>query len=368
MKFIRKVKVRDRFIDILSKALLIGISVLACLWMVSGAHAAQISITGIKTVPQEDGSYNIDFALSQKLRTEDVAVAFERNFIQISLRGVSAYPPRTEKFANQMLLEKVFTYQYQPDLARARVLLKTTAAKIKSKASWAVTDEGLRITVKGAASGGEVAAAAAPLDAVAPDKDEERIVQEILNEKNLLETKTDAKAIPPAAAGEEQPIFGAKAGVSEPGKPKESPWTKIFASLLLVIGIIGATAAAFRRFVLGRGLVFRRQTKVIDVVANQAIGPKRSVALIKVLDQYMVIGMAGDGMSLLANLGSDVKIEKFLDQGDIPGSSFSDAFEGALNTGSAKTDTAGLPIAHKVSVDHGIRSAIKKRIEGFKPL
>ena len=112
--------------------------------------------------------------------------------------------------------------------------------------------------------------------------------------------------------------------------------------------------------------------KVIDVIASQSLGAKRSIALVKVLDQYMVVGMAGDGMSLLANLGADVKVEKYLDQIGGPGSSFLDTFEGALAGGPARSersDVAGSNVSHKVAeVNLGIRGAIKKRIEGFKPL
>src|SRR5262249_33100466 len=136
---------------VLSKALLIGISILVCLWMVSGAHAAQISITDIKSQSLDDGTYAIDFSLSQKISTENVAVDFERNFIQISLQGVSAYPARTETI-NKSALKKVFTYKSQPDRARARILLKTAASAIKSKASWKITANGLRVTVKGASA------------------------------------------------------------------------------------------------------------------------------------------------------------------------------------------------------------------------
>jgi len=151
MKFIRKARrrlqLRDQIVDLLSKALLIGISVLACLWMVSGAHAASTSITGIKGEAQSDGTYAIDFSLSQKISADSVAVEFDRNFIQISLKGVSAYPARTENI-NQGTLEKVFTYQYQPDLTRARVLLKASANTVKAKSTWEVTSKGIRVIVR----------------------------------------------------------------------------------------------------------------------------------------------------------------------------------------------------------------------------
>jgi flagellar biogenesis protein FliO len=349
MKFIRNGKLRDRLVDILSKILLIGISVLVCLWMVSGAHAEQVSITGIKAVPKDDGSIAIAFGLSRKLGSDSVAVEFERNFIQVSLKGVSAYPARTEKPADQRLLEKIFTYQYQPDLARARVLLRGPASAVKSRTTWAVSEEGLNITV--------AAATAAIADA-----NEERIVRAILDE-----SKPVAAPATPVAA-EELPIFAAKGAATEAAKSRETPATRLFASLLLVIGLIGATATGYRRFALGKRLAFRKQGKIIDVVASQGIGPKRSVALVKVLDQYMVIGMAGEGMSLLANLGSDVKIEKYLDQAGGPGDSFTEAFDGAMSSAPLKTDAAGQPILRTPVTEPGIRAAIKKRIEGFKPL
>lgn len=370
MKFIRNARFRDRVLDLLSKALLIAISALVCLWMVSGASAGTSQITGVKTQALPDGSYAIDFALSQKLSAEDVQVDFERNFIQLSLRGVSAYPARTENI-NEAALEKVFTYQYQPDLARARVLLKTSAAAIKDKASWEFTAKGLRILVKGQAVVGTDSLKSKA--AANSDIEEDRIVQEILSEVKPAKVVAAAAAVTPALlAPEEQPIFSAKIGngtVVDDGKGKESAATRVFASLLLVIGLIGAAAVAYRRFALGKSISFLKQPKVIEVVSTQSLGPKRSVALIKVLDQYMVVGMAGDGMNLLANLGADVKIEKYLDQTGT-GSSFSDAFENALSgdVPAEKTSGTGAVAQKGASVSLGIRSSIKKRIEGFKPL
>lgn len=393
MKFIRnarkRAQFRDRAVDLLSKVFLIGISVLACLWMVSGAHAAgTASITAIKGEALPDGSYAIDFAISQKIAAENVAVEFERNFIQISLKGVSAYPARTENI-NQGTLEKVFTYQYQPDLARARVLLKASASTVKGKSAWEVTPSGLRVTVKNAVSAAvtdsvKIKAASASANS---DADDERIVAQILAESKsgAKPTSLAAPAATPAKTGEEGPIvqgavqpaalttnedqalFSAKAAEGK----KEGAGTRVVASLLLVIGIIGACAVAFRRFALGKGNPFQRTNRVIETISTQSLGPKRSVAVIKVLDQYLVVGMSGDGMNLLANLGSDVKIDKYLDHVGGPGSGFDDTLEGALAgvTAAGKTDTAGPPLTHKNALKElGIRSSIKNRIAGFKPL
>lgn len=382
MKFIRNARtsrIKERAFDLLTKALLVAFSTLVCLWMISGARAAQGSITGIKATPQADGSYAIDFELSQKVSPGQVSVEFERNFIQLSLKGVSAYPARTETI-NQASLEKVFTYQYQPDLSRARILLKSAASAVKGKTAWEITDTGVRITVKG--QGASVAAAApagtSTASATPGDTEEDRIVQEILSEVKPAGKAAEAAAAASAdtkkavaATGEDQPLFAAKTAAQAEAKEKDTGASRVFASLLLVLGIIAAAAVAYRRFALGKGFNggFARQPRVIDVISTQSLGPKRSVALIKVVDQYMVVGMAGEGMTLLANMGTDVKIEKIIDQAG-QGPSFDDAFASALagDSGAEKATGSGAVAATKASVGMGIRSAIKKRIEGYKPL
>ncbi len=378
MKFIRKARtsrIKEAAFDFLTKALLIAFSTLVCLWMVSGAHAVSNSITGIKASPQADGSYTIDFELARKVSSDQVQVEFDRNFIQLSMRGVSAYPARTENI-NQATLEKVFTYQYQPDLSRARVLLKSAASAIKSKTSWEITDTGVRITVKGQnVAAAPVSSRNTSAASIASDSEEDRIVQEILSEVKPAGKAAAGNHKPATAAAtasfEEQPLFATSAAKAAEAKGKDSGAARVFASLLLVIGIIGAAAIAYRKFALGRGFAggFQRNPRVIEVVSTQGLGPKRSVALIKVLDQYMVVGMAGEGMNLLANLGSDVKIEKYLDQSG-PGASFTDAFESALagDSGIERATGSGAVSAPKPTVGMGIRSAIKKRIEGYKPL
>jgi flagellar biogenesis protein FliO len=378
-KFIRRARrnllVREKAIEILSKVLLIGISILVCLWMTSGAHAASVSITGVSSQELGDGSRAIDIALSEKIDADNVTVEFDRNFIQVSMKGVSAYPARTESI-NEGALEKVFTYQYQPDLARARVLLKTMASTVKGRSSWKLTSDGLRLTVRPDTATVQTVSdvvknKSASASGSSTDKDDERIVQEILSESKNGPTPKPVEAAPlvaeKKAVGEDQTLFPPKV-IDD--KPKEGSATRIFASLLLVIGVIGACAVAFRRFALGKGMPFQRQARVIETIATQGIGPKRSVAVIKVLDQYMVIGMAGDSMTMLANLGADVNIDRYIDSVGGPGSGFTDTLEGALSgvNAAGKTDTAGPPLTQRAQIELGVRTSIKKRLAGFKPL
>jgi flagellar biogenesis protein FliO len=374
MKFIRNGKIRDRIIDTVAKGILIAFSALVCLWMISGARAAGVDIKDIRQKALENGSYSLEFVLSKKVAKEDVSVDFERNFIQLSLRGVSAYPARTEQI-NHGMMEKVFTYQYQPDLARARLLLTGPASAIKDFSSLEVNKNIVKIVV--AAGGGQVVStqqdnvktkASAPLakeTAVAADPEEQKMREEIIQE-----TAGGAKAKKEEAKkqdSESLPLFSAQGPQATIGtKEKGSAAGKIFASLLLVVGLIGAGALAFRRFVQGKGIVFQRQGKMIDVISSQSLGPKRSIALVKVLDQHLVVGMSGDGMTLLANLGNEVNLDRFSDDVGI-GASFTDTLHTAITGGSAEKGTASSARREPVA-DMGFRASIKKRLEGFKPL
>lgn len=396
MKFIRNERIRERVVDIATKTLLLAVSALACLWMISGARAGTAEITAIhQGNAGTAGEYAVDFAFSSPVSKEDVAVDFQRNFIQVSLKNVSAYPARTEKLSHS-LLEKVFTYQYQPDLARARILLKVPANSLEGESRWEVTPQGLRIVVKG---GTETIAAATPVKkeikavkdtvkvksaatkaapaapatpAASEDPEDALVVKQILEEskKPLTEIAVTKKAESSAAITntEEQPIFAAQtnAAIEQTNKAKTSPIARVIASLLLVVGVIGAGAIAYRRFVLGRGMPFQRSAnRMIEMITTQSLGPKRSVAIIRVLDQYMVVGMSGDNMNLLANLGTSINLDKYSD--DIgTGASFADTFQGALGGISASANPVSKAVEESPKAD--FRSMIKKRMEGFKPL
>jgi flagellar biosynthetic protein FliO len=385
MKFIRNSRTRERVVDVLTKGALIALSALVCLWMVSGARAA--GATGITAIKQEqlaDGTWAVDFLLAKPVAKEDVSVDFQRNFIQLSLKGVTAYPARTEKLKHPDL-EKVFTYQYQPDLARARVLVKGQASSIKNRSQWEVTERGIRITVGANPNAIATTEDAVKAVAAAPSKSsgketiasadaEEAARAEILGESSAPAKNEAVKADSHAAAKnakpadpESLPLF-ANSGTAAPAaeKSRELPVSKMLGSLFLVVVMIGAVAMGFRKFALGKGSPFVRQPKMIEVISSQSMGPKRSIAVVKVLDQYMVVGMSGDGMNLLTNLGADVKIDRFIDAAG-PGGSFTDVFHGAMSTDAAPpTATATQAAAPKG--DPGVRNSIKKRLEGFKPL
>ncbi|RYZ95152.1 MAG: hypothetical protein EOP11_25370, partial [Proteobacteria bacterium] len=314
MKFARKSKARERVIDFLAKGMLIAFSALVCLWMISGARAGtgNTEITDIRQQELEGGNFAIDFLFSKPVAKEDVAVEFQRNFIQLTLKNISAYPARTTKL-NHAAMEKVFTYQYQPDVTRARMLLKGQASAIQPFSSFEVEAQRVRILVKAGAlakAGDSLKTRSAASVEAAVDPEEEKLRKEIVAGQSSV--AASAAAVTAAATATPVSAKADKADKAEAlGKPekvidKESlpvfaphegtmvkketsgSGTRIFTSLLLVVGLIGAGTLGFRKYAQGKGinlnLPFQRQAKLIEVVSTTAMGPKRSIAVVKVLD------------------------------------------------------------------------------------
>ena len=383
MKFVQTKKTKKIVIEWASRLALIFVSILLCMWMISGARAAQIKDINVSDLGAE--TLQVSFELSEPIAESSVALTFERNFVQVSLQGASVYPAKT-KSIKQGAIDKVFTYQYQPDVARARILLDRLASKVSAKVNWKIEGNQLKVNfpsiagVSGGTSSAKPLSGKSTQDAVIESKhldiEDEKVVQELLQtsksglDKSGTQTLNKLSAVPVSSvlkSTENQPVFSQSSvhAVLPENSGKSSSPARVIGSLLMVIGIFGALAFTSKKFFAGKGLSFTgKGNKAIELLVNQSIAPKRSIAIVKVLDQYLVIGMSGDNMTLLNNLGNDPKIEKMLDEfnGDV---SFNKTLEKSFfisdDQAPPKTDE---PAPQKV----GIRNSIKRRLEGFKPL
>ena len=368
MRFIRNGRVKEKLVELSLKGLLIGFSALFFLWMVSGARASAPEIISIQG-SDSDAGISVEFQTSTPVNKEDVSMDFQRNFIQVSFKGVSAFPAKTVKLKNSPL-EKAFTYQYQPDLARARILLSTQAKKIEKGSSLEVSGDRVKITVPKKEASilskavDKISTKSSASEKEAVDPAEQQAREEILKSAPTLIASQKLDEAKTKVESENLPLFTAQTAAAEAKIANRSSSSKIFASLLLVLGIIGAASMAFRRFAQGKGLPFQRQNKVIEVISSQSLGPKKAVTLVKILDRHIVLGVAGESINLLLDLGTDVPLEKIMD--DSPaGASFGDALSNNLR---APQGSSSLLDSVRPSESDGFRASLKKRLVGLKPL
>lgn len=74
-------------------------------------------------------------------------------------------------------------------------------------------------------------------------------------------------------------------------------------ALGLVLIIIFGISYGIRR--LAQGDTVGKRDRLIQVVATQYMGGKKSIAIVKVAEAFLIIGITSDRINLLARLGKD---------------------------------------------------------------
>lgn len=83
---------------------------------------------------------------------------------------------------------------------------------------------------------------------------------------------------------------------------------KMFYTLVLVLGIMFLVFHLFKKYVW-KNSVFGSESKPIKVLSTGFLGPKKSIALVEVAGEILVLGIANDNISLLANVEDPEQID-----------------------------------------------------------
>jgi flagellar biogenesis protein FliO len=323
------------------------------------AHA----ISTLKQVQVTNGS-EIDLLFDSKVSKSQIKTEFFNDVIQISLMDVSVYPAKISSVSGGNIT-KIFAYQYAPKLVRCRLTVKGKAESFKDKIqilsgagtgklltvrvgsalgvqnAFANTDENDKISVQAARA---KEPAAADTDNAAPkinDKEEKALLDRVL--------KSDAPAVAQAAPEKAAPVKAeakdtrdyrneknifldkpeAKIGNLAGGKPLPSPMNAL-GKLALVVALFSACALGFKKFWQGRaqaptastGLMNSigkfaqnlghsvtsgkgRSKKMIEVISNHHLGPKKSIAVVRVAGNMLVLGITDDAINLITRISEN---------------------------------------------------------------
>ena len=117
---------------------------------------------------------------------------------------------------------------------------------------------------------------------------------------------------------------------------------KMVGTLALVLGLMFVLFYFARRTILkGQGIM--GGGKVIKVVAQQSIAPKRSLAVVNVAGEYLVLGIGAEQISLLDKIENPASIETML-QSEISNSKqpFSGVLDNLMNTVNREKKNRGM--------------------------
>jgi flagellar biogenesis protein FliO len=371
----------------------------------------------------------VDLLFDGKISRAQIKTEFFNDIIQLSMTDAAVYPAKISSITGGDLT-KVFAYQYAPKLVRCRLSVKGKAEDFKSRLI--IDQKGNMLTIRFDETTDSIAshsaqavrpqkkAKAADADNDDNDPGEKALLERILNNvkpaeaQKAAEQKADAKADAKAEAKTEAPRAPAQAepkreaaAMQGPqplatGKPLLSPVTmviKMFAVLALfglcAIGLkkllnAGGTrkGGALSRFLQKSMSRYGKAGKMIEVVSTHHLGPKKSIAVVKVAGRNLVLGISQDSINLITQLDG---AEAF-DGGGAPEAELDDIDLAALGVRGAQAYTgttapagsragatapAGASAFDNVLSEeatrpqlepNGARARIRSRLEGMKPL
>jgi len=289
----------------------------------STLFADTAKIKDVKVINEKEG-IRFHISLDQPLR-EAPEIDLFRNIIQLSFKNVQAWPSQEvkEKTAGEKAktlgFEKMIAYQYNPEVARVRILFNSESERFKEKVR--LTSEGRAVELFLPAEAGESQGVAAVRDQVksaqsAPTSTSRQlrspVEQEIIQEVMKEEPSSNNAMRTPAGVTEETETH-----TKEKSVIGVSSFAKTFFSLFAVVALIVLAAFAFKKFYKKGSfpsLIGRNKHKVINVIESHFIGPKKTISLVKVANQYFLVGVTGESINGIGKVENSSELQRHLDQ------------------------------------------------------
>jgi flagellar biogenesis protein FliO len=329
-----------------------------CLGLYLGAFQANAfsATLNLKQI-QVKSPTEIELKFDGKVERTQVQIDYANDIIQLSLNNVSVYPAKITPISDGEFT-KVFAYQFSPRLVRCRLTVKGKAESFRNRIRLSFDGKTVRIKNE---------------EAISESKKQEDVE---VDEKQLMErvmkiNPPEKDALPSVPVSVEK-----KADLPEKmhltgGRPLPSPWSAL-GKLGLVLIIFGGIALLVKKMrnsqpsekensgwmghlkkIAVQG--FSKDGKMIQTVATHYLGPKKSLVVVKISGKTLVLGVTPESINLVAQINEGADKEDTDDFSDILDSKDSSQDDGNENLG---------PVAPVV----GVRSRIKNRLEGLKPL
>lgn len=334
----------------------------ACFLATCLAAPMAYAVTSLKQVQVSNGS-QIDLLFDGKVQKSQIRTEFVNDIIQLSIQDVSVYPAKISA-VNGGSLTKIFAYQYAPKLVRCRLTVKGKAEDFKDKLEIKAGGRILTIRMEGLAQvapgrtgdNSPVAKAGvstkhqAVTEGNESDAEERALLTRVMAASNapapaLASVQTAAatkdkdtvtsSAAAPRDSTENTPVRLSGEGSAKlaGGKPLPSP-LKAFGKMGFVLALFGLLAFALKRYANSRsgarisnpntlaaaatqggwlgalGQIAKkglggRGTKMIEVLSTHYLGPKKSIAVVRVAGRVLVLGVSNESINLITQLSGE---------------------------------------------------------------
>jgi flagellar biogenesis protein FliO len=320
------------------------------------------SIFGIVLISQESFSailrdikvidnQGIELTLDKPVSRNQLDIEFLRDIVQLNLTGVTVYPAKVMS-SSDAVINKVFAYQYTPSLVRCRLTVSGKAEDYKNQ--FKISVDGRKVFVRylgldtktkiDPVVSAPISVQTAPIAPVAVVTSQSAPSIEIPSKPSSNQIAPISKNTNPS------PIRG-------------------FLTLFLVVfgGLLFAGIAYWmiKRSRGAKGALDGIKKKMGFGKNAKYIGPKKSIAMIRVQGRVFLVGITEQSINLLSQLDSDGEFEEELGMTE-------KQTDSALNLSSSGAQAAGSPIfetlREKAETDFGIRERIRSKLSGMKQL
>ena len=222
------------------------------------------------------GKPEIDFVFDGTPGEFDTS--YHDDFIQVELPDTSVNPTKQWINVKNEFFRNIFVYQFDDNTVRARLYTNGNAVKLKDRIK--LSKESDKIVLQYNISGGVSAASG------------------IIPLPSVLKDEAKGKHLIPNASGPPE-IYGS------------------FFKMILVLGVLIALLLivlyVVKRFLLkktGKG----GQDQSIKVITSAYVGPKKTIALVEVAGERIVVGITSDNISMLTKLNKDMEFNEVLNE------------------------------------------------------
>lgn len=296
------------------------------------------------TVEYLAGELSIRLTFQKPLLDYREPVFFKRSahidFPQASVGSASRYFP-----VNDSLLSKIYASQFEPDMLRVRFMLSGEEPDLRDKFLWEIQGRYLKIRIiKNFDSALDRLFKRAKRKQIEKSGAEKIISRPVRAPKKLLHNvppvepvakiyapekvpeKTISDILVPAAHAEEKTPLSERKSIFNKGNTPvalgnsgnykaaftdslslRSTSLKMFYMLLVVLGVMLLIFYLFKKFIFKHS-IFGGTGKPVRVLSTGYLGPKKSIALVEVAGEILVLGIANENISLLSNIRDEEKI------------------------------------------------------------
>ena len=333
---------------------ILWLSGLLALWLGAPfcANAQPSNLILLRNVNVAAATDNTRIELRFNRTPNEKGITYQGDFVQIELPDTYVDPPKQWVNVGDDIIRNIFLYQWNDTTVRMRLFTPGKAEDLKDKLRF--SQEGKKIFIQyNIPFEGEASASPGltkddqntlPVDSGSGGRDRVGMgVSEGQGQTGGLKSETGGGDLLPAGAVLASPVSAIPEGLPAPEEQPPAPQPSadikltqsmpadqkislgggapnLYASLLKMVAALGILIALLFaalyivKRVFGKKMGIAGQDQSIRVITSAYLGPKKSIALVDIAGERIVVGITQDHISMLTKLGKGGEFREILQE------------------------------------------------------